>query len=111
MELIKLPSKEELQKGFETVMDYLLSTDYIAIEAYVDKLREQNNNISCDELAKKILHRKSIKNGLIGAITGVGGLITLPVSIPSDLLVHGEFRLQWLLLLRMSMDIQKIQLI
>ena len=61
MELIKLPSKEELQKGFETVMDYLLSTDYIAIEAYVDKLREQNNNISCDELAKKIIHRKSIK--------------------------------------------------
>ena len=54
MELIKLPSKEELQKGFETVMDYLLSTDYIAIEAYVDKLREQNNNISCDDLAKKI---------------------------------------------------------
>ncbi len=85
MELIKAPSKEDLQKGLEVVMDYIISTDYIAIEAYVDKLREQNKNISCDELAKKILHRKSIKNGLVGAITGMGGLITLPVSIPADL--------------------------
>lgn len=86
MESIKLPSKEELQKGLETVMDYVMATDYIAIEAYVDKLREQNNNISSEELAKKILHRKSIKSGLIGAVAGVGGLITLPVSIPTDLI-------------------------
>jgi len=27
-----------------------------------------------------------MKNGLIGAITGLGGLITLPVSIPTDLI-------------------------
>ena len=86
MESIKLPSKEELQKGLETVMDYVITTDYIAIEAYVDKLREQNNNISPEELAKKILHRKSMKSGLVGAFTGVGGLITLPVSIPTDLI-------------------------
>lgn len=86
MESIKLPSKEELQKGLENVMDYVISTDYIAIEAYVDKLREQNTNISSNELAKKILNRKAMKNGLIGAITGVGGLITLPVSIPTDLI-------------------------
>ena len=82
---LKLPSKEDMQKGLELVMDYVVSTDHIAIELYVDKLREQNKGISCDELTKKILHRKSIKNGLIGAITGVGGLITLPVSVPADL--------------------------
>lgn len=85
MKKIELPSKEELQKCLETVMDYVISTDSAAIEAYVNKLYEQNPGISCDELAKKILHRKSIKNGLIGAITGLGGLITLPVSIPADL--------------------------
>ena len=31
------------------------------------------------------MHRKSIKSGLIGGFTGLGGLITLPVSIPADL--------------------------
>lgn len=85
MQLIKLPSKEDMQKGLDVVMEYVISTDYVVIESYVDKLREQNKGISSDELAKKILHRKSVKNGLIGAVTGLGGLITLPVSIPADL--------------------------
>lgn len=85
MKKIELPSKEELQKGLESVMDYVISTDSVSIENYVNKLYEQNPGISSDELAKKVLHRKSIKNGLIGAITGLGGLITLPVSIPTDL--------------------------
>lgn len=86
MGLVKLPSKEELQLALETIMNHVISTDSVAIEAYVDKLRELNRNISCDELAKKIVHRKSIKNGLVGAVTGVGGLVTLPVSIPTDLI-------------------------
>lgn len=86
MEKLKLPLGEELQNVLEGVLDYVISIDYVTIESYVDKLVEQNKGISCDELAKKILHRKSLKNGLIGAVTGLGGLITLPVSIPTDLI-------------------------
>jgi hypothetical protein len=86
MNELKLPSKEDLQNGLDHILDFVISADHVKIEAYVDKLVEQNKGISCDELAKKILHRKSIKNGLIGAITGLGGLITLPVSIPTDLI-------------------------
>jgi len=86
METVKLPSKEELQKALEDIMDYVLATDSVAIEAYVNKLREQNSDISNDELAQKILQRKSMKNGLVGAVTGLGGFITLPVTIPSDVI-------------------------
>lgn len=42
-----------MSQGLEKVMDYVISTDSATIEAYVDKLREQNRNISPDELAKK----------------------------------------------------------
>ncbi len=83
---VKLPSKEDLQKGLDLVLDFVISTDQVKIKTYVDKLAEQNNGINCDELAKKILHRKSMKNGLVGAFTGLGGLITLPVTIPTDLI-------------------------
>jgi len=86
MGTVKLSSKGDLQNGLDHILDFVISTDHVKIEAYVDKLVEQNKGISCDELAKKILHRKSMKNGLIGAITGLGGLITLPVSIPTDLI-------------------------
>lgn len=85
MKEIKLPTKEELQKGLDTVVDYVISTDSVVIKSYVDKLREQNMGITCDELAKKVMNRKSVKNGLVGAATGLGGIVTLPVSIPADL--------------------------
>ena len=51
MENLKLPSIEDLQNALETVMDHVMSTDHVTIEAYVDKLREQNPGISCDKLA------------------------------------------------------------
>ncbi len=82
---VKLPSVEDMQRSLETIMDYIITTDSVTIENYIDTLRTQNINISNDELAKKILNRKSFKSGLVGAITGLGGLITLPVSIPADL--------------------------
>lgn len=82
---VSLLAKEDLENALATVMDYVLSTDSVKIESYIDKLRKQNPGISCDDLAKKVLHRKSIKNGFIGCITGIGGLITLPVAIPADL--------------------------
>ena len=85
MKEMRLLTKEEPQKGLDTVVDYVISTDSVVIKNYVDKLREQNMEITCDELAKKVMNRKSIKNGLVGAVTGLGGIVTLPVSIPADL--------------------------
>ncbi|WP_179313022.1 hypothetical protein [Winogradskyella undariae] len=54
---------------------------------YVGKLRVQNPNISDIDLAKKNVSRKSFKNGLVGTATGVGGLITLPLTVPADLII------------------------
>ncbi len=85
MEKISLLHKKELQEALEKVIDYVISTDSIAIEHYINKLYEQNSGITCDELAKKVLSRKSIKSGLIGAITGLGGITTLPITIPTDI--------------------------
>ena len=86
MSKLKLPSSEDLQNGLSQVLDFVISTDHVKIESYVAKLAMQNPGISQDALAKKILNRKSFKNGLVGAATGIGGLITLPVSIPTDLI-------------------------
>jgi hypothetical protein len=36
-------------------------------------------------LPEKIIHDQSIKSGVLGAITGVGGLVTLPATIPIDI--------------------------
>ena len=85
MSIVHIPTREELQASLDTILDHVISVDSTSIEAYVDKLWAQHPNISRDTLAKRILQRKSIKSGLIGAITGLGGLISLPVAIPADL--------------------------
>ena len=70
--------------AIERFVDWMLQGSQASVEGYVDKLRQQNPSLSNRELAKKIVRRKSLKNGLVGAITGVGGLLTLPVMIPTD---------------------------
>ena len=76
---------KELQRSLDKLIDFVIQTDPEQIKEYVDKLREQNPEITDDALAHKIINRKSVKNGLIGAITGLGGLITLPIAIPANL--------------------------
>lgn len=63
------------------------------ISTYVAKLRLQNPGITDIELSKKIVSRKSLKNGLVGASTGVGGIITLPVTVPPDLLITWKMQI------------------
>ena len=87
-----MKSDKEKISALEKIIDWVIETNPEVISNYVDKLRQQNKNISNDNLAKKIVKRKSLKNGLVGAATGVGGLLTLPVSIPADLIVSWKIQ-------------------
>jgi EcsC family protein len=86
------PNKDEKQYTLAKIIDWVTKIDPVQVEDYVNKLRSQNPGISDDALARKIIRRKSFKNGLVGAATGVGGILTLPVSVPSD--VYVSWRIQ-----------------
>jgi EcsC protein family len=83
---LSMPTREDLEQAFHSLIDWFSQPDAKVIDDYVAKLRAQNPGITDDELAWKIVHRKSLKSGLVGAVTGVGGLLTLPVTIPTDLI-------------------------
>jgi hypothetical protein len=85
--LIRVPTLAELEDGLGALIDWFTQTDSHVIEDYITKLRAQNPGITNDDLAWKIVRRKSFKSGLVGAATGIGGLLTLPVTIPTDLAV------------------------
>lgn len=84
---------EKKRNALEKLVDWLIETGQQDIDEYVRKLKSQNNGISNHDLAKKIVRRKSIKNGLVGAISGIGGVITLPVSIPGDLIFSWKIQI------------------
>jgi len=76
---------EEKTSVLDKIIDWIIATDPMEVSSYADKLREQNPGISNDDLAKKIVDRKSIKSGLVGAATGLPGLLALPATVPTDL--------------------------
>jgi hypothetical protein len=76
---------EERANALTRIVDWMIQSGLEHTEVYVDKLRSLNPDIPSIDLANKIVSRKSFKNGLVGAVTGLGGLITLPVSAPSDI--------------------------
>ena len=55
------------------------------LQRLVAKLRRKHPELGDRALAKKIIHRQANRSGLVGFITGLGGLPTLPIAIPIDL--------------------------
>lgn len=83
---------EDKRNALQKIFDWVINVDAKDIEQYIEKLRSQNPGITDDALAAKIVSRKSMKNGLVGAATGVGGFITLPITVPAD--VAASWRIQ-----------------
>ncbi|WP_250124151.1 EcsC family protein [Chroococcidiopsis sp. CCMEE 29] len=73
------------ENSLASLMDFLVVSDLQEVKTYVDKLRSDNPLLSQRELAQKIVDEQSINNGLLGAVTGLGSLATLPVTIPLDI--------------------------
>ena len=61
-----------------------LSINSEEVREYVERIRKKNAGLSKKELAKKIVHRKALKHGLLGAGTGAFGIVALPATIPVD---------------------------
>lgn len=58
MKKSKTTNKRKTTKNLDLIVDYVISTDSVVIINYVDKLREQNIGITCDELAKVLLKKQ-----------------------------------------------------
>lgn len=85
---------EDRSNALDKVIDWFIQTNYESIKCYVDKLRAQSPGIRNDDLAKKIVWRKSQKNGLVGAVTGLSGILALPVTIPADLVASWQIQIK-----------------
>ena len=74
-----------LEEALESLINMIISSDPEEINEYLDKIRSENATLSKRAIAEKIINEQSINSGLLGAVTGLGGLITLPATIPIDI--------------------------
>src|SRR5258708_35216708 len=65
----------------------LVTPDISAMQRTLEGLRAANPSLSNEALIGTIIRQQSFKCGVIGAITGLGGFITLPVALPIDILM------------------------
>jgi hypothetical protein len=70
--------------NIEKMIDELISHDPEEITRYVDEFRLKYSKLSQAKVAQKILDDQSARSSFLGAVTGLGGFITLPATVPFD---------------------------
>lgn len=74
-----------IQQSLESLIDWVISSDAEEVKNYVNNIRSENYRLSRREIAEIIVNKQSRNSGILGAITGFGGLMTLPATVPIDL--------------------------
>src|ERR671932_699748 len=75
----------DLEKVIEFLINRVIGSNPKEVINYIDKIRSDNPEFTNKQIAEKIVNEQSRNSGLLGAVTGLGGLMTLPATIPIDL--------------------------
>lgn len=67
--------------------EQFLNTDLTQMQASFNALQAANPNATTEQLISKITHQQALRCGIVGALTGLGGVFTLPIALPLDIYV------------------------
>jgi uncharacterized protein (DUF697 family) len=56
------------------------------------KMYSDNPNVDTRVYVQRIVNQQAFKSGVVGAITGLGGFITLPIALPIDVLLSVQIQ-------------------
>lgn len=103
MNIFKKMSEEKIEKWSGELLNIIqnaLLNEADCVQEYVEQLKRLNPGISDEDLVKKIISRRALKSGGIGAICGFGGVITMPITMPADM--YYTFKIQALLVMSIA---------
>lgn len=69
-----------------------LGPDVAKMQQQYTDLQARNPNATREELLQHVIHGQAVKAGIVGALTSIGGFITLPIALPIDIVL--SFRIQ-----------------
>ena len=64
-----------------------ISPDILRLQQQLDQRRKAQPGVALDSHMQAIIQQQAFRAGLVGAITGLGGFITLPIALPVDLIL------------------------
>lgn len=77
--------------GREWVEDFI-DPDLPKLQEKMQEIKAKQPDIDNDKLIEKIVKQQAFKCGIVGAITGLGGFVTLPITLPIDLLLTARYQ-------------------
>lgn len=72
-----------VQRG-RAFLDAIILPDSKKLQTKFERLHAKYSSLSDEQLVQKIIHHESLKCGLVGFITGFGGLPFMAVTVPID---------------------------
>lgn len=66
--------------------------DITELSRYYEKQRARNPRATTEQVLHQVIRRQAFRCGVVGAVTGLGGFITLPIALPIDIVL--SLRLQ-----------------
>lgn len=77
--------------GRKWVEDFV-EPDLPKLTAKMAEIQAKEPTISKEKLIGKVVHQQALKCGMVGAVTGIGGFITLPITLPIDMLLTARYQ-------------------
>jgi len=74
-----------LEQSLESLIDWIIGSEPEEVRNYINDIRSNNSHLTNREICEVIVDEQSRNSGLLGALTGFGGLITLPATVPIDI--------------------------
>lgn len=70
---------------------WFLPDDEDLINRFV-AMREKEPDKETHHLVNRVLHQQALRSGIVGAVTSVGGVFTLPIALPIDLITTARIQ-------------------
>lgn len=79
-------------RGGQRRIQEWLGTDVAKLHAEYENLISPRHGLSREQALDRVIRGQAWKAGIIGALTSIGGFVTLPIALPFDLVL--SFRIQ-----------------
>lgn len=77
--------------GRQWVEDFI-EPDLPKLHEEMQAMKAKDPDISQEKLIAKVVNKQAFKCGVVGAITGFGGFVTLPITLPLDMLLTARYQ-------------------
>jgi uncharacterized protein (DUF697 family) len=65
----------------------LTTPDVTELQQRFARMQAANPQVPVEVLVQQIIRQQALRSGIVGAVTGIGGFVTLPIALPIDLIL------------------------